>query len=186
MIVVAAITAGTIGGLYSSTRTTNPEFDPQSVATPSALLRPQTPADRAPRATFADDTGIVWSTVRLLQSQALARVYGGRDRAGGFCMLVMVDDPNGGTDASADCIAHAPASETEAAAQRFEHQGSALSSYGDGRGAVAFFVPDGIQSVKLGADRIAVEHNSVLVVANHSLGSVMHLRRIGSTLYATK
>jgi hypothetical protein len=189
VIAVAAVAAVTIGGLFSaSTKQPVHSGPPPTAPTPSALLAPQTPADRAGLPLAANlGHGAIPSTIRLLQSQPHARLYGARDLSGGLCVVLELDDAKNQASTMTGCSDRALGDEqTRSGADRFALQGTAGSSDAQGRWAVYFFVPDTIKTVVLNGTRYPVTRNSVLIVADHSIGFEYRETRRGSTLYASK
>ena len=85
------------------TDTTAPAHRPP-VPAPSVLSTPQVAADRFARTLLGDrQVPIDWASVRLLEQQGQARVFGARDTHGVLCSVLVVPDSKGQLSAGTGC-----------------------------------------------------------------------------------
>jgi hypothetical protein len=186
VVVVVGVAAAMIGGLFSASKSKPAHFGPPPTApSPSALLRPQTAADRAGiRLNGGFDSSAVPSTIRLLATNDGVRLFGARDRTGMLCVLL--DDAAQG-DTSSSCSASSRSNgQLQLGAERFEQQGTGEGISGRGRWIVAHFLPDGITTVVIDRRHVPVVGNAVLLVSKQPLEFGTTERRVGSTLYLSK
>jgi len=144
------------------TDTTAPAHRP-SVPAPSVLSTPQVAADRFARTLLGDrQVPIDWASVRLLEQQGQARVFGARDTHGVLCAVLVVPDSKGQLSAGADCGSNGTLT-ARAAAAHFAAHGAANFQYGDGTYAIGFFVPDNVRSAAVDGVPVPVVRNGLLL-----------------------
>ena len=103
-----------------------------------------------------------WSSVRLLQRQGKARVFGARDTHGILCSMLVVPDSKGRLGAGADCGSNGTLTRAADAAY-FAAHGSGDFQYAEGTFAVGYFVPDAVTSAAVDGAPVPVTRNGVLV-----------------------
>ena len=142
------------------TDTTTPAHPP-APPIPSVLSTPQMMSDRFERYVGgASEVPVDWRSVRLLDQQGEARLFGARDNGGSLCVIVTTPDSTGQFSAGTGCGSRRT---TTAQAANFAAHGSEIFQYSVGTYALGYFVPDSVRTATIDGITAPVTRNGMLV-----------------------